>query len=572
VARIRVLSNELANQIAAGEVVERPSSVVKELIENALDAGATRIQVAIENGGTTLVRVSDDGEGMDREDARLALERHATSKIVRIEDLSNIGTFGFRGEALPSIASVARVSIVTRQKEDAEGTEVYSEAGEIAVRPAGCAPGTIVEVRDLFYNVPARLKFLKSSPTESAHVSETVVLAALARPEITITLHRDGRLAREYLRAGSRRERALRNLGEARLEACIASRPNMQIEAYLAPPERARSGAIGLHLFVNGRPVRDRALARAVAHAYGSVLEPGRFPIGVVYIDIPPELVDVNVHPQKAEVRFSNARDLADAVTRELFATLSKAFNVPMMGPPSRPWQVPPSSRMPTLPDLGHAPADFLPVSEHISTIPPPQQELVPPPAFYGRLRLLGQAHATYLVAEGEDGLYVLDQHAADERINFDRLRKAFQSKAIVVQRLLIPEMIELLPAEVALFTEHEADFAALGVEIREAGPTAIAVHGVPKILARANPERIARDLLAELSKEGGRAFGGAADKVLATMACHGSVRAGDVLTREQAEALLRSLDGVDFSGHCPHGRPVVMRLGVEELERKVGR
>ena len=596
-ARIKVLPPELANQIAAGEVVERPASVVKELVENAIDAGATRVVVAIERGGIDLVRVTDDGEGMDRDDAGLALERHATSKIARIEDLSALGTFGFRGEALPSIASVSKVSVVTRRAGAPEGTEVWLEGGAIKTRPVGCAPGTTIEVRELFYNVPARLKFLKSSPTESAHVSEVILWAALSRPEISFFLHRDGKLAREYLRASSRAERAKGALGEVRLEPVSATRGNLHLEAYLAPPERARSGAVALHLFVNGRPVRDRALARAVAHAYGSVLEPGRYPVGVVYIDLPPEQVDVNVHPQKAEVRFTEARALYEAVTRELYAVLAKAFSIPALGPASRPWQFglptrfPPSSSAPGSPP-GSGPSGFFPLSSPASSSPEgassfeapadappneawtadPQGSLLGPRGFYGSLRLIGLSHATYLVCEGPDGLYVIDQHAADERVNFDRLRRAFTSGTIAVQRLLVPETVTLAPAEVAMLAEHEDAIAGLGVELRPAGPSAVAVHGVPRVLGRARPERVLRDLLAELSKSGERSFSGAKDLVLATMACHASVRAGDALSREQAEALLRGLDGVDFSGHCPHGRPVVTRLSFDDLERRVGR
>lgn len=573
-ARIRVLPPELASQIAAGEVVERPASVVKELVENAIDAGATRVVVAIERGGIDLVRVTDDGEGMDREDAALAIERHATSKLARFEDLSTLGTFGFRGEALPSVASVAKVSVVTRRAGAPEGTEVRTENGAAVTRPAGCAPGTTVEVRELFYNVPARLKFLKSSPTESAHVSEVVLWAALSRPEIALFLHRDGKLVREYLRATSRAERATGALGEARLEPVTATRGALRLEAYLAPPERARSGAVALHLFVNGRPVRDRALARAVAHAYGSVLEPGRYPVGVVYIDLPPDQIDVNVHPQKAEVRFTDARALYEGVTRDLYAGLAKAFNVPALGPTSHPWQLGLAARQP--PQNGFFGPDRV---EAAGAAPPaeawtaePQGSLLGPRGFYGSLRLVGMAHATYLLCEGPDGLYVIDQHAADERVGFDRLRRALTSGTVAVQRLLVPETVTLSAAEVAMLAEHEDEIGGLGVELRSAGPSAVAVHGVPKVLARARPDRIVRDLLAELSKAGERAFGGAKDLVLATMACHAAVRAGDVLSREQAEALLASLDGVDFSGHCPHGRPVVTRLSFDELERRVGR
>ena len=274
---IHRLSNDLANQIAAGEVVERPASVVKELVENALDAGATRIRVEIDAGGLGRIRVTDDGAGMDAEDARLSMERHATSKIATLDDLTRIASFGFRGEALPSIGSVSRLVMTTRARGADEGTELVVEGGgEPRVRPAGCAVGTSVEVGELFFNVPARRKFLKATATESAHVGEVVLLAALARPDVSFTLVRDAKVAREYLRVGSRRERALSAIGEDRLEPCLGERGPMQLEAYLSAPERARAGAVALHLFVNGRPVKDRQLARAVAHAYASVLEPGR--------------------------------------------------------------------------------------------------------------------------------------------------------------------------------------------------------------------------------------------------------------------------------------------------------
>ena len=328
--KIEKLSDELANQIAAGEVVERPASVVKELVENALDAQATRIAVDVEHGGSVLVRVADDGTGMDGDDALMALERHATSKIKELPDLFRLHTFGFRGEALPSIASVSRLVLRTRARGASEGREVEVAGGRPpTVRPAGCATGTTIEVRDLFFNVPARRKFLKATATESAHVGDVVHGAALARPEVTFVLSRDGRTVREHLRAGSRIDRARGASPGETLSHVVAERGPLRIEAALAPPERARTGATGLALLVNGRPVRDRVLARAVAHAYGSVLEGGRYPVGVVWIDLPPDLVDVNVHPQKAEVRFTDPRGVFDAITRELHALLSRAFGLP---------------------------------------------------------------------------------------------------------------------------------------------------------------------------------------------------------------------------------------------------
>jgi len=604
-AKVRVLPSDLANQIAAGEVVERPASVAKELVENALDANATKVRVEIEQGGLARVCVTDDGDGMDEADARLALQRHATSKIARIEDLQAIGTFGFRGEALPSIGSVARLTLTTRARGADEGRELsMAGGGEARVAPAGCAVGTIADVRDLFFNVPARRKFLKATATESAHVGEVVLLAALARPDVSFTLVRDGRVAREHLRIGSRKERATQAIGDERLEACVSQRGPLHIEAYLAAPERARSGAVALHLFVNGRPVKDRQLARAVAQAYGSVLEPGRYPVGVLYVDMPPELVDVNVHPQKAEVRFTDARAVFDAVTRELYTALSKAYAIPALGPSSRPWMVPQKnlwlSQAKVAPEPPRLPALALPdFAETLTGAPkteptePDDKELdpwgpsdAPPPTtptaeptllgehhgFYGRLKYLAQVRSTFLVCEGEDGIYVLDQHAAAERVTFHAVRRAFASRALATQQLLIAEIVELMPAEIAALEEYAPDVAAMGLDVRAVGVSAVAVHSVPKLLSRAHPARLVLDLVAELSRAAGRSFGAAADRVLATMACHGSVRAGDAMSRPEAEALLKALDEVDFSGHCPHGRPVVTRLAYDELERRVGR
>jgi DNA mismatch repair protein MutL len=576
-ARIRRLSSDLANQIAAGEVVERPASVVKELVENALDAEATRVRVEIDQGGLTLVRVSDDGIGMDAQDAALALERHATSKIAEKEDLVRLRTFGFRGEALPSIASVAKFRMLTRARGSAEGTEVVIEGGGVArVRPAGAAEGTSVEARDLFFNVPARRKFLKTTATEAAHVSEVMLLAALARPDVTFFLMRDGRLAREWLRVATRRERAAQTMEGEAVEMCLGERGPMRVEAHLAAPERARAGAVALHLIVNGRPVRDRQLARAVAQAYGSVLEPGRYPVGVVYVDLPPDQVDVNVHPQKSEVRFADMRALLDAVTRELHQALARAFSLPALGAgrasSSDPWRLAPDR--PSSPPSTLGERQTLPSPASLAELPEPASDggLFRGSRFYASLEFLAQVRATFLICCGSDGLYILDQHAAAERVTFHRLRCAYASRSMATQRLLLPVVLELNPTEVALVEEHAGDLAALGFEMRAVGPGAVAVHAVPMLLTRVAPDRIARDAVAELARMSRRPFGDAADLVLATMACHGSIRAGDGVSREEALALLRALDEVDFAGHCPHGRPVVTRLGFDELERRVGR
>jgi DNA mismatch repair protein MutL len=607
-ATVRRLPSDLANQIAAGEVVERPASVVKELVENALDAGASKVRVEIELGGVQRIRVTDDGSGMEEQDARLALERHATSKIAVIEDLGRITSFGFRGEALPSIASVSRFTLSTRVRGEGGGVALtVVGGGAMDVRPVGCAVGTHVEVADLFFNVPARRKFLKATSTESGHVGEVVLLAALGSPRVAFTLSRDGKVAREITRASSRKERVQQVVSEARLEPCERERGPLRVEAYLAPPERARSGAVALYVFVNGRPVKDRLLTRAIAQAYGSVLEPGRYPVGVVYLALPPDLVDVNVHPQKSEVRFADARGILDALTRELHASLAHAFALPAFATGQSWWKPVPAQaviadRQPIPEPAGYAasPGDTVADPWQLRAATPdaspggyvvqgarlesladslaeglagaPIDPLFGRTGFYGQLRFKAQVRAMFLLAEGPDGLYVLDQHAAAERVTFERLRGDYKERRIASQRLLIPEVLTLTPSEHAVLEEHAEDALGLGLEVRLLSGSAVAVHAVPKILSRAHPERLVRDLVAEVGRAAKRPFNDAVDLVLATMACHGSVRAGDVLSNEEANALLVALDAAEFAGHCPHGRPVVMRLGWGELERRVGR
>lgn len=639
-SRISVLSDDLANQIAAGEVVERPASVVKELLENALDAGARRIRVDIEGGGISLLRVADDGSGMDAEDARLSVLRHATSKIERFDDLRALSSFGFRGEALPSIASVSRFELQTRQKDADEGTLVRMEGGGPAeIRPCGCAVGTVVLVRELFFNVPARRKFLKAVQTESAAVSEVVQALALSEPDVTLILAREGRVAREYLRAKSREERARAAFLGEELAACRGDRGPLSVEAFLSRPERARSGATGLLIFVNGRFIRDRTLSRAVAMAYGSVLEPGRYPVGVVYLDLPPELVDVNVHPQKAEVRFADGRAVSDAVYKIIAPELAVAFGLPEPdrsqwgkhkgGKPKEeaseeggggwlwaPAPLPPKEAMadaktPEIKAEAHKPEPIFSKPAPLSSEPffspeqakpfdtqIPQKEAFSAPMEMNRatpvyptvaellaapraekpagsfssLKFLAQAKGMFLLCEGRDGLYVIDQHAAAERVTFGRLARAYRSKEVATQKLLFPLIFTVTPAETSLLEEAAPEIERAGFDVRPLGTTQLAVHAVPKLLEKANAERLLRDLLAELGHLGGRAFSGAIDLALATMACHGSVRAGDPVSADEAKALLCALDEVDFAGHCPHGRPIVMRISFNELELRVGR
>lgn len=583
--RVRVLPESLANQIAAGEVVERPASVIKELCENALDADATKIVVEIEGGGVTLCRVTDDGWGMGRDDAVTCLQRHATSKLLSLDDLAAIHSFGFRGEALPSIASVSRFSLETRRRGEPEGVRVAVEGGGQAhVEPRGAPTGTRVEVRDLFFNVPARRKFLRAFATESAHVTEVVEAIALTKPSLSITLERDGRKVREHLRAVSREERVRDVFPGWDLVACRGARGPLSVEAYLSRPERARAGATALRIFVNGRPVRDRALARAVAFGYGSVLEPGRYPIGVVYVELPHETVDVNVHPQKSEVRFSDGRAVMDAVYRIVESTLAPALGgQASLGIPTARFlgggalDAPPEKERPPPRDEGGGGAVWSGSGAlDPPPVPYPSRDGYPPPsadtALPGSVTFLAQVRRMFLLCETDDALLVVDQHAAAERVTFDKLKRAFSDRTIAMQALLVPEVVDVDPSAVALVEEAHEDILGMGMDVRPAGTARVAVHAVPQILSRATPSELVASLLGELSRSGSRGYSGAIDLVLATLACHGSIRAGDRVSPDQARELLAALTSIDLGGYCPHGRPVVMRLPFRELEHRVGR
>jgi DNA mismatch repair protein MutL len=532
-------------------------------------------------------------------DAALCLRRHATSKLRSLGDLEAIATLGFRGEALPSIASVSRFQLVTRERDGLCGTEAIVEAGgDPRLREVGCAPGTAIDVRELFFNVPARLKFLKSRPTESGHVATVCTRQALAHPELTLTLKNDGRMTRQYLRAGSLLERAQTVFQGEALVAIEAGLDEIGIVAALGAPERARNGALGLHLLVNGRPVRDASLARAVAYAYGSVLQPGRYPLGVLHLRLPATQVDVNVHPQKLEVRFRDSRSVFDRVTKLLAKQLgTSAWSGPgrrgsgywherlrnHIGTPGRPaesgWATPDEPdgwglsggvkrAGPTATSVADAGAGY-----PRSSGPVPAQAALIDRGFFASLRVLGQVRRMLLICEGSDALYVIDQHAADERVCFHRLHRAYQTRSVKVQQLLFPERVECSEAEVSLVESQRAALRGVGLDCSPLGPTTVAVHTVPALLARAAPERLLRDIFGELDRAGDRAFSSAIDRALATMACHGAIRAGDVLPLEQAEALLRSLDEVsDFAHHCPHGRPILHAIGLDELEHKLGR
>ncbi len=674
--RIALLPPDVANQIAAGEVVERPASVVKELVENSLDAKAETVTVSLDGGGLGRIAVTDDGLGMAPDDLALAVVRHATSKIRTADDLVGVATYGFRGEALPSIASVSRFKIVSRARGADEGAEITVEGGaEAVLRPAGCAPGTTITVEELFFNTPARRKFMRSPQTEGAACVEAVVRMAIPRPDVRFVIRREGKVVREFLRHADVASRVREVWPDENLADLRGSRGPVKVTAILGPPERARSGAGSLALYVNGRHVRDRVLLRAVAQAYGSTLEGGRYPVGAVLVEMPPEDVDVNVHPQKTEVRFAQQgaifeavtvvlrdtagaapwaqaavrpRDfweqhlapgptvenqapaliakmlaLGDAATPDALDTPAALPRDPVPSPvgeptaraemPSRtavPSQGAPAARddrslhgepvKPAVRAFVESPADpadpwarllqapyppkpyeaparpavTAPVAQPVATTAAAASggtADLPGGGSFGQLRYVGQLRRMYLLCEGEMGVVILDQHAAAERVTFERLRKAYGSRTVAMQPMLVPERVELSPEEVALVEERADDFMSLGMDLSPLGPTTVAVRAVPALLLRADPRKLARDLVSELARQGND-FSRAVDLVLATMACHGSVRGGDPLADDEARALLLSLDNVDFAGHCPHGRPVVWSMRWGELERRVGR
>ena len=487
--RVRQLSEQLANQIAAGEVVARPASVVKELVENALDAGARSIRVEIEAGGTLLVRVVDDGCGIHPEDVALALARHATSKIASVEDLRAIATLGFRGEALPSIASVSRFRLRTRRREDDAGTEAEVEGGgAVRVSPCGTAPGTTVEVVDLFYNVPARRKFMRALATESAHVSEVLRCAALAHPEVQFELLRDGRLVRRWLSMPSLAERAGDVLHDVGLRRCTGTRGPVSIEAFLSTPDRARTGAGGLSFFVNARPIQDRGLARAVATAYGEALERGRYPVGAVFIEMPADLVDVNVHPQKAEVRFAQARALADALhsilrddlpPRPLFQDLPPQPPLPNGRGGAGSWEWQAGSPLP----LGRGAR---------GEVEEPGEE--PGEESGERLRLLGVVQDRFLVCHDHDGIVVVSLERARRVVLMERAREELARGGLVAQRLLFPVIRQVAP-EIA----EKLDGAVpdrIGFDVRRTAKDTLAVHAVPRIFASGPAELFLEEVI----------------------------------------------------------------------------
>ncbi|MEI7790263.1 MAG: DNA mismatch repair endonuclease MutL [Alphaproteobacteria bacterium] len=590
---IRRLSEGTVNRIAAGEVVERPAAAIKELVENAMDAGATRIDIAASNGGADLLLVEDDGIGMSAEDLRLAIERHATSKLPVVggeDDLSHIVTMGFRGEALPSIGAVARLSLTSRMA-GTEAAEIRVDGGKIeGPRPAAFLAsgqhGTRAEVRELFYATPARLKFLKSTRSEDLAITDMVKRLAMARPDIGFTLTLDGRraldLAAEPDLMDGRLPRLARIMGRdfgdnaARVEA---GREGISLSGYAGLPTYNRANAAMQFLFVNGRPVRDKLLVGAVRGAYADFLARDRHPALALFLDCDPSFVDVNVHPAKTEVRFRDAglvrglivgalKHAIEASGQRASTTVASSALAAFQRQAPSPFQTP---NIFSGGGMHEAPQAYVPSSvpmsvrmEEVSA-----ETVADTPLGVARAQL----HETYVVAQTADGIVIVDQHAAHERLVYERMKKALANGGVHRQPLLIPEVVDLDPSEVIRVSARAAELAELGLVIEAFGPDAVVVREVPAILGKLDVKGLVRDLADEIAETGNAlSLKERLEEVSGTLACHMSVRAGRRLNAEEMNALLREMEATPHSGQCNHGRPTYVELKLADIEKLFGR
>jgi DNA mismatch repair protein MutL len=634
--KIQILPDNLANQIAAGEVVERPASVIKELVENSLDAGATRIQVDVELGGRRLIRISDDGEGMTRDDAVLAFERHATSKIRTQDDLARIGTLGFRGEALASIASVARVELITKREPDLAATRALVEGGRlIDVNDAARNVGTTVTVRDLFFNTPARRKFMRSEATENYHLTSIVTHYALAHPEVGITLTNNGREVLRLSSARDLRERAFQIFGGGLLESLIPLNGGREyiakISGFVSAPRERRTTRDGQYFFVNKRFVRDKTIAGGLLEGYRSILPHGVYPVAFLFVDIPLEEIDVNVHPAKTEIRFRRGEAVKDVISEAVRSALANAgitgdvpTTVPFANgaaaiePSNRSFEEPPAHAPDrtnglseplanALPNIDvskyekfeHSVQSDIPLETVISTLPlqpvepepviskstfsdsrapemPPLDSAakIPKPAGIEtvsgtRIECFGQLHESFIIAADDEGLLLIDQHVAHERILFDKYLQSETARPIESQNLLLPETIDLTPAQSQAFELIENDLENLGFGLMRLSGRTVAIKSIPTDVAPGDARNLFAELLdaIDLDKRSGpkSAF---RDGIAASLACRAAIKINMKLTSEKMHWLVDGLLRTTSPTTCPHGRPVILRLSMKDIER----
>ncbi len=593
--KIRILPDQLVSKIAAGEIVERPASVVKELIENSIDASSTEIKIDLERGGRKLIAVSDNGIGMTRDEALLSIERHATSKIKDIDDLFSVATLGFRGEALPSIASVSRMSITTKTKKDLEATRIYIEGGKLRrVEEAGAPDGTAIEAKNLFYNTPARLKFMKKMETEYTNVLRVVERHALSSPQIGFQLTHNGKTVMNLAGRDSPEQRLAELFPGVSLHPIRTQSDGITVRGWMSSPEGTRSTTQKMYTFVNGRPVRDKLLTRVLIDAYGKMLDKGKFPQGALFVEMPPESVDVNVHPTKNEVRFKNSWQISGLIKDAVHSMLSQA-----------PWIEGHKARVenavrgfyekeaPYGADYSHknyqshTPSHTTPRAQGSSInlatdyhVDEPVQRyedkstdsteaLFRKEGLYSTLKIIGQLGELYIVCASAHGLLLVDQHAAHERVNYERFKHSYLEQSLETQELLIPSILELTPHDARLLADNLDKFKELGFDIESFGEDAYRVRTVPALIHSADPEGLIKDVLGELDKGGNEdSISEKIDRVISTMACHSSVRANEKLSMEEMEALLAELDASRFPHACPHGRPVAKEITFAELEK----
>lgn len=647
--KIHLLPEELTHKIAAGEVIERPASILKELMENALDAGATTLQIEIEKGGCASIRIIDDGEGMDPADVPLAFRRHATSKLAVFDDLYRLTTFGFRGEALPSIAAIARVELLTRQPQAIAGTRIVVENGQIQeVRETGCPVGTAIFVSRIFDAVPVRKKFLKTEATEQAACLEVITRTALSHEGVKIRVMSNGRQLWDIPAAPDKVQRLGLVLGKDTREALLAVkgvRGNMSIFGYISRPEVARSNTKSIYCYVNGRYVRDPLLNHAIMTAYRNLMEAKRYPAAALFLEIPPEDVDVNVHPAKLEVRFRNPRDLYGLIVEALLHSLAQvsldmgAGHTGLSPTPAARATAPPAyqtrieealkrytvyggkKKIPyrdavkETPDrpgasgkqgftgkrigpVGFASSsgEMIPrglgtplngVPYHVPDVPgnifaPGSKPDIdnnnaadpdPPPVArersFTRMTYLGQTGGTYLVFSDPDGLILVDQHAAHERILYEQFRQAGTGGKVIAQPLLLPEVVALSPADYGLLMEHIDIIKETGLEVEPFGGHTVVIKSLPAILGHLNPQGLLQDLIGQLAGEGSTvSWQDKRDKVLISLACKGAVKAGQVLSGQEVSRICQDLDRLPFAATCPHGRPVWIVITGKQLAR----
>jgi DNA mismatch repair protein MutL len=586
VGKISRLPPDLANQIAAGEVVERPASVVKELVENAIDAGARRIAIAIELGGKKQVRVEDDGDGMEPDDARLAIERHATSKIRRADDLAAILTLGFRGEALPSIASVSHFVLRTRPRGRPSGTEIRVNGGAIAgVVEAAAAEGTVVEVNDLFYNLPARRKFLKADAAESAQVSRIVTQLALAYPEVGFTLTSGGRTVLQCPPAASPRDRLYQIYGEREdLAELRKDAGGLRLSGFVAALAEQGPTRGPQNVFINRRIVKDRTIAHAIIDAYSQASIKERSPEVHLFIEMPPDALDVNVHPTKAEVRFREQSLVHEVVRRAFMETLGQSGAPQLQLSPERVAEPGPSTI--TLPGVlagGTYPTRWLPAdarepqgaqSAQLHEFPAaPAIAAVQRPPDIKPMIPLGQFRDTFIIAVDDEGVAIIDQHVAHERVLFERVMERLTSGPLESQRLLVPMVIELSPSAHDVLVNRAAELRRLGFDVESFGDSTIKVASVPALLRAEDCARALTALAEDLDGlDRGAVVQDALQRIAATTACHAAVKANDPLTYEKMMHILEELRATAYSTVCPHGRPVMLRLTRREIEKNFDR